>query len=87
MTENPLADAIAKMLDVGHPPVFKIVVSMLCPSGQMYVLNPEGWHGLDLALEAKHPGLKIIVVPTAKAAEMIREAAEALDLELVDDGD
>lgn len=84
MTENPLADAIAKMLDVGHPPVFKILVSTLCPSGQMYVLNPEAVGGLDLALEAEHPGLKVIVVPTEEAAEMIRGHAEAAGLELVE---
>ena len=85
MAENPLADAVARFLDTQHPPAFKVIASPYCEPGNMLLMDPVGTGIVDIATEMKHPGLKLIVVPTEQAREQIVKQARELGLDLIDD--
>ena len=85
MTANPLAEAVARFLDIGPPPVFKIIASHYCEADKMLIMDPVGTGIVDIATEVKHPGLKLIVCPTEADAERVRGWARELGLDLIDD--
>lgn len=85
MTANPLADAVAAFLDVGHPPCFRVIASHYCEADKMLIMDPAGTGLVDVATELAHPGLKIIVCPTEADAERVRGWARELGLDLIPD--
>lgn len=89
MTDNPLADALAKLVAVGapDPPCFKVIASAHCEPGKMLIMDPIGLALVSDATLAKHPGLKIIVCHTDEAAQQVTEWARDLGVALIDDGD
>lgn len=82
---NPLADAVARLLDIGHPPVFKVVALPYCEPDKMLIMDPVGTDIVDVATEMKHPGLKIIGCPTAEARDQVIEQARELGLDLLEE--
>lgn len=85
MTANPLADAVSRVLDIGPPPCFKVIASHYCESDKMLIMDPVGTGIVDVATEMKHPGLKIIVCPTAEARDQVIEQARELGLDLLEE--
>lgn len=85
MTADPLADVVARFLDVDPPPTFKVIASPYCEPDKMLLMDPVGTGIVDVATEMKHPGLKVIVCPTAKARDQVIEQARELDLDLLED--
>lgn len=59
-------------------PAVRVIVSALCPRGQILVMDPE-----PLEIDDLPDGAKVIVTPTPKVAAEISAAVEGAGLQLV----